>query len=208
MRKNVIDRYLNDEELIRNINDECDNESMKILISRHENIVYSLINKFCNKNPSLSINDLMEDKFIIFQKAISTFDLNKNTKFSTFLYYVSYWHCLNVRSVKIKSSNFISCQDCDIELLNNSNNSHFASDNTIDTESNDYIFYILNKMKDKRINKIFKLRYLEEKNGKPTGWQIIANKLNLSMSRVIKLHEIGIKFVLNKINNDNINDNI
>ena len=64
----------------------------------------------------------------------------------------------------------------------------------------EYIFNILNNLKDKRIPKVFKLRYFDayKENNKPT-WSFIAKKIKTSTQTAINLHNKGKKFIRKKI---------
>lgn len=165
----------------------CD-ESMRELISRHINIVNSVIHKFYRKNPNVYLLDMLDDKYIIFNDAVKTFRSDKKSKFTTWLYMRARFHCLNSNRNADKTATY---EIGDIDKLNNENEK-FHLDLNSNQEHSKYIFDILSKLPDKRITKIFRLRYFDEDGkGKPS-WREIADKINLSITRVITLHNKGI----------------
>tara|TARA_Y100000593_G_C4297460_1_gene331412 strand:+ start:1162 stop:1476 length:315 start_codon:yes stop_codon:yes gene_type:complete len=64
----------------------------------------------------------------------------------------------------------------------------------------EYVFNILGSLKDKRIAKVFELRYFEnfEEKQKPT-WSFIAKKIKTSTQTAINLHQRGKKILKKKI---------
>ena len=71
----------------------------------------------------------------------------------------------------------------------------------------EFIFNILNNLKDKRISRVFELRYFDsyKENVKPT-WSFIAKKIKTSTQTAINLHERGKKILFKKINSDKYQD--
>jgi DNA-directed RNA polymerase sigma subunit (sigma70/sigma32) len=58
----------------------------------------------------------------------------------------------------------------------------------------DHVFTILENLKDKRIYKIFKMRYLHPEQKRPT-WKKIGERFNLTSQTIINLHSKGRKAV-------------
>ena len=73
----------------------------------------------------------------------------------------------------------------------------------------EFIFNILNNLKDKRISRVFKLRYFDvhQENSKPT-WSFIAKKIKTSTQTAINLHERGRTILCKKIKSDKYQDTI
>jgi len=73
----------------------------------------------------------------------------------------------------------------------------------------EFVFKILKQLKDKRISKVFKLRYFDEdiKNKKAT-WSTIATKIRTSTQTAINLHQKGINILNKKIRSEEYQDNI
>jgi DNA-directed RNA polymerase sigma subunit (sigma70/sigma32) len=72
---------------------------------------------------------------------------------------------------------------------------------------NEYIFNIINSCSDKRIKKIFKMRYLSG-TLKKTSWNKIAKKLKISTQTAINIHNKALKLLKNKIESKNYFDKI
>tara|TARA_Y100000310_G_scaffold328887_1_gene397759 strand:- start:170 stop:457 length:288 start_codon:yes stop_codon:yes gene_type:complete len=59
------------------------------------------------------------------------------------------------------------------------------------------IFNILNKLRDKRVSKIFELRYYAEK--KERTWKEIGKNLNISVQTAINLHKKGKRIIKSRL---------
>jgi RNA polymerase sigma factor (sigma-70 family) len=126
-----------------------------------------------------------------------SFDPSKNVKFSTWLGNQARYYCLNCINKKNNTLNMD--QDNLISLLEK--NQMKSNDNLSRIkEKSDQIFSILSRIKDDRIQKIFKLRYFQ--GAKPTPWSKIGKKLKVSTQTVINLHEKGRVFLKNKLTAD------
>ena len=146
------------------------------------------------------MNDLIADKnYMIYKSAIS-FDESKNSKFSTWLYNQIRYQCLN--SIN-KKTNTINYEMSDLEKVINKNCNLPSQKNA---DATDYIYYILEKIEDKRLKKIFKLRYSDGKKNMP--WKKIGKKMNLSTQTVINLHNKTIALLRNKLMSQNSFDKI
>lgn len=194
----IEDVYLTDN--IKKTNDE---ESLNILIDKHSPICYTVYKKYA---PALEasgvyINDIIADKnYMIYKSAIS-FDKNKKSKFSTWLYNQIRYQCLNCIN---KKSNTINFENSDLEKIINKNPININDNNIL--EDSDYIKHIIQSLGDDRIKKIFRLRYCGGKKCMP--WKKIGKKLNLSTQTVINLHNKAISLLKNKLNSKNSFDKI
>ena len=65
------------------------------------------------------------------------------------------------------------------------------------TELRDYMFNLLSRIKDKRIKKIFELRYFGGE-GRMT-WTVISDKVNVSSQTAINLHNKGLSILKKKM---------
>jgi len=63
---------------------------------------------------------------------------------------------------------------------------------------------ILSQLKDKRIKKIFQLRYFSD--SKKTTWNNIAKNLNISIQTAINLHDKGVAVLNKKIRSKEFRD--
>ena len=75
-------------------------------------------------------------------------------------------------------------------------------DNKDSKDDIDHIFDILSKMNDKRIYKIFELRYLN--TGPRLTWKQIAQKFDLTPQTIINLHMKGRRAIKRKMKNSTI----
>jgi DNA-directed RNA polymerase sigma subunit (sigma70/sigma32) len=85
-------------------------------------------------------------------------------------------------------------------------NHHLNKENYI-TESNnksvkenvEYVFNILDQIKDKRVERVFSQRYFINPN-KKSSWASIAKNLGVTTQTVINLHNKGMKILRKKMN--------
>ena len=63
---------------------------------------------------------------------------------------------------------------------------------------------ILNQLRDKRIKKVFQLRYFSD--SKKTTWNNIAKNLNISIQTAINLHDKGVAVLNKKISSKEFRD--
>jgi len=180
-------RMEKDIELINKVKKEKDNSSLKQLIDKHSGIYVEMVNRYIpNSMEGIIKDDILEEKNYCIYDAIIKFDENKNTKFSTYLGNLAKWRCLNIYNKKIKfpqesfesiKSKNLSC-DSDIEKIE-------------EVENVEKIYKIVNKSKDSRVKKIFKMRYANK--NKLTPWKKIAKKLDLSIQGCINIHNNYLK---------------
>ena len=114
---------------------------------------------------------------------ILDYKFNKNTKFSTYLGNRIKWECMNSYNKDLNCCE-INCPD---ELMYNCpDKKHYVDVNAV-CEAMEMI----KKDKDKRIYKIFKLRYLVGKGNKLMPWNdvCIDKDINLSVQGCINVHD-------------------
>ncbi len=185
-----------DKTLIKRIQTNGDTIAASEIIRRHERTVYSVINKFCRRNEHINREELLDEKYAIFNQAWKTYKPNKKTKFNSWLHLQCRFWLLN----KSKGANLsFSVENKDIDTINNQNNV-FQLCGQNNKDNTEYITNILNQIPDKRIKKIFKMRYFDGKGNKTLDWKTIGKQIGLSITRVISLHEEGRKILQKKIN--------
>jgi DNA-directed RNA polymerase specialized sigma subunit len=74
-------------------------------------------------------------------------------------------------------------------------------------ETSEYIFSILCQLKDKRIEKVFRMRYYSPDAAK-TSWSAIAASLGVSTQTAINLHSRGAEVLKTKLRSENFFDTI
>lgn len=190
---------LNDSELIDNIKNNGCSQSFEELVERHSQLYYSVVQKFYIRRKhqlnTQDLQDLLNDLYIVFNNTINKYSINRKTKFSTFLYYMTRFHCLNSHK-KFKEE--ISHENKDIDSINEINNRFYTFQDNME-EINVHVFKILEKMGDKRISKIFKRRFIDVEGNKLTSWNCIANEIGLSVTGTINLYQKGQKFLYQKL---------
>jgi len=171
-----------DLQLINNVKKLQDSSSVQELIDRHSGIYIEMVNKYLPNDMSGVIkDDVLEDKnFCIYDAAIK-FDENKNTKFSTYVGNLARWKCLNIFNKNKKFPHYSVDESFDDKASCDSGMTEIQNKEDIER-----IFSSIDLIKDKRVKKIFKMRY--KNNKKLTPWKKIAKKLDLSIQGCINIH--------------------
>jgi RNA polymerase sigma factor (sigma-70 family) len=166
------------------------------LRDKHSNLFYSICNKFANR---LDIQEIYKDKDFVFFKAVLSFKIEKKAKFSTWLGNFTRYHCLNY----IKSnSKYVNTEESVINhFFDQKSVEDFAP---VEEYKNDIsrAFDILKKLNDKRIFRIFELRYL--RRGAKLTWKDIAEKFELTPQTIINLHGKGRAAIKKQMDSKNI----
>ena len=188
--------YMEDIDLINKIKLNNDSIALKQLESRHSGICHQIIRKYYKNliDFGLDPEEIAEDKMLIIYKSAINFNLEKNTKFSTWVGNQMRYHCLNCMN---KKANTIAMDNESIRSAIEKKQI-YDHDKTLDLkERSEEVLSILDKMKDSRIKNIFKQRYFNGK--KLTPWHIIGKTNNLSTQTVINLHNKGRSFLKKKL---------
>ena len=149
-------------------------------------------------------DDVFNDMEYVFYKCLTSFNPGKSTKFSTWLGNYARYNCLNYIN-SYKKHNFY--EGSEIENISEmSNDPRFIEkQQPRDTSEVDYIFSILSKLKDRRIIKVYEMRY-EENGEKKATWSEIAGNMGISTQTAINLHSRGKNFLKNKLNSKEFQD--
>jgi RNA polymerase sigma factor (sigma-70 family) len=187
-----------DERLIKRIKTDACNDSLNELIRRHSGLCYKVISKYFAPVQSKGKNyqDLVANKDYFVYKAALSYNLERKTKFSTWLGNYVRYKCLDF----LNESNFFSIAQPQ-EALNQINKKTAASfeDEFSLRRKKECVFDALLELKDQRIPKIYSLRYFTT-HPKMT-WKKIGEKIGVSTQTVINLHEKGKKMVKIKVKN-------
>ena len=179
---------IDDIELVDNIKNEKNvNDSLKQLIDRHTGIYLDIVNKYTHNANTLNKLDLIDEKdYNIYQTALK-YKSNKGTKFPTFLGNETKWICLNKQN-KAKKENKISFEDIsEIDLRSDENDKKHRLElfkKTIELSK---------KHEDKRVEKIFEMRYVTGEKNKVMPWKKISQELNMSIQGCINIHNSAIE---------------
>jgi RNA polymerase sigma factor (sigma-70 family) len=202
--QNSMYKFKNDLDLVKEVKCKNCSEAMKELEQRHSGVCFSMIKKYYNALSSVGVdpNELAKEKDYVMYKSVLNFDPTKNIKFSTWVGNQMRFYCLNSMN---KNNSSISMDNENIKNIIERKQS-LEIFKIIHKENYEYIFNILLKLKDKRIEKIFKMRYFSDK--KNVSWSKIAKKLKVSTQTVINLHNKTLKFLKNKLESNKLYDTI
>ena len=186
---------LSDLDLINRIkNKRKIGESLQELIERHSGIYLDIVNSFmknCN-NDSLKDEIINDKDFAIYNSALK-YDENRGTKFSTFLGNEAKWICLNAQN---KNKKFVAMNDSNYELdkiKDETDKSKALLEEQILRDFNEE----LKKHPDKRIHKIFSMRYSGTKKLVP--WRKISKEMKLSIQGCINIHNAALNSISKNI---------
>lgn len=186
---------ISDLDLINNIKrkrkvDEC----LQELVNRHSGIYLDIVNSFMkNCNNDTLREEIINDKEFAIYNSVLKYDENKGTKFSTFLGNEAKWMCLNA-SNKNKKYLEINDNSYDFEKIKiecNKLNEDFKEIVLKDFKNQ------LKNHPDKRIQKIFAMRY--SGNKKLTPWRKISKEMKLSIQGCINIHNSALKNITKTI---------
>ena len=195
--------YIQDAELIELVKKDSDSQALKELEDRHSGICHKMIKKYYYNLLNIGINpeDIIADKLSVIYKSALNFNPDKNVKFSTWLGNQMRYHCLNCMN---KNDKFINLDRESIKYIIENNQKNNLNLENSNKEQTNFCFSLLDQIKDRRIKKIFKMRYFDNK--KLTSWSKIAKKLNLSTQTVINLHNKTKKILKIKLTSESNND--
>lgn len=189
---------ITDNDLIKKIKKENCSDSIIELQNRHIGLIINIYQRYGGVLASMDykqsdFND--EIKYLIYDSA-RKFDLRRRIKFSTWLAENIRFFCLN-KITELNKTKIISAEPEDMikimdEKLSSDNNNHKSNH-----EACDYIFSILNQLKDDRITKIFSYRYFDGKE--KMIWKDIGEKMGLTSQSCINIHDKAIKFLKSKL---------
>jgi len=193
---------LDDNTLVKNIQEKNDENSLRVLIDRHAALCNTLYKKYSTPMVAsgVHVQDIIDQKDYIVYKSAMSFDPCKNSKFSTWLYNQVRYQCLNCIN---ENSHYLTLENEKLNFLIEKNSRPEKEYKNL----NDYIFNIIDSYSDKRIKKIFEMRYLNN-SSKKMPWSKIGKKLKISTQTAINLHNKAIKLLKNKIESKNCFDKI
>lgn len=186
-----------DLELVNNVKLNISTEkSLSTLIDRHSALCIDIINNTMSStyHSNLKLELINEKDYNIYQ-AILKYDENKGTKFSTHLGNEIKWKCLNTynRSQKNKT---IPVEEGLIDYF-----SYCTKDQHEDQD--DGVFNLIiqkaKKHPDKRVGKIFHLRYVVGQNNSVMPWKHISKNIGMSIQGCINIHNSIIKNMKHRI---------
>lgn len=179
---------IGDTELVENIKNEKNvDDCLQELIERHTGIYLDIVNKYTQHINTSNKLDLIDEKaYNIYQTALK-YKSDKGTKFPTFLGNETKWICLN-RQNKIKKERKVSFEDIsEADLAREDDGSEEKLEvfkRTIE---------LAKQHQDKRVEKIFEMRYITGEKNKVMPWKKISKELNMSIQGCINIHNSAIE---------------
>jgi RNA polymerase sigma factor (sigma-70 family) len=191
-------KIINDYDLVEDVksNNDKSNQSLTELIDRHSALCFDIYKKYSQAMAAsgLCVTEMYKEKNFIIYKSAQTFDPSRNVKFSTWVGNQVRYQCLNA----INGNHLYPVDDGQLDYYVDRKAEELSQPDL--SNDVDFIFNILEQLKDKRIKKVFKLRYF----GHPTKkmpWSQVAKKINTSTQTAINLHERGKKILNRKMKN-------
>ena len=181
---------LEDQQLVENIKKNKKTEDcLQELIGRHTGIYLDIVNKYTPNGNTTNKLDLIDEKdYNIYQAALK-YKSDKGTKFPTFLGNETKWICLNKYNKKKKEPQ-LSIEDIkETEILSTKSNNLKKEDLEVFSEA---IKFSRNH-KDKRVEKIFEMRYITGEKNKVMPWKKISEELNMSIQGCINIHNSAVE---------------
>ena len=179
---------IDDVQLVENIKNEKDvDDCLQELIERHTGIYLDIVNKYTQHTNTSNKLDLIDEKdYNIYQTALK-YKSDKGTKFPTFLGNETKWICLNKQN-KIKKEKKVAFDDIsEIDLAQEDDGSKEKLEvfkKTIE---------LAKQHEDKRVEKIFEMRYIIGEKNKVMPWKKISKELNMSIQGCINIHNSAIE---------------
>ena len=179
---------IDDVELVENIKNEKDvDHCLQELIERHTGIYLDIVNKYTQHTNTSNKLDLIDEKdYNIYQTALK-YKSDKGTKFPTFLGNETKWICLNKQN-KIKKEKKVAFDDIsEIDLAQEDDG------NKEKLEVFKKTIELAKQHQDKRVEKIFEMRYIIGEKNKVMPWKKISKELNMSIQGCINIHNSAIE---------------
>ena len=192
-----------DIELIELLKRGDEPEALLLLVERHAPLYSSIITRLAKKfNNWNNISELLNEKHSIVYNSALKFDPSKLTKFSTFLANEAKWAYLNKCNKQKRISRPVYIQDEYLEKLGCKENN--PQKDLIKEDTLNFIFNALSLHPDKRIKRIFTMRYKVGKGNKVMPWHEVGSRIGLSAQGCINIHTLGIQFIKEKLKKEGI----
>jgi DNA-directed RNA polymerase sigma subunit (sigma70/sigma32) len=188
--KSKLVNNLEDLQLVDNIKKDTKTEDcLQELIGRHTGIYLDIVNKYTLNGNTTNRLDLIDEKdYNIYQAALK-YEGDRGTKFPTFLGNETKWICLN-KFNKRKRDPQLSIDDVkESDMLQTKKEKIKKEDLEVFSEA-----IKLSKVhKDKRVEKIFEMRYITGEKNKVMPWKKISEELNMSIQGCINIHNSAVE---------------
>lgn len=183
---------MTDIQLVQNVKENNCSDSLQELVTRHSYIFFKMLSKYCEmiyksgKSPA----DIEEQKMTIIYDSCRSFNLEKKTKFSTWLAHQVRFVCLNfINRNKPLASLDSMPENLKSKLI-------VLDDKKLVAEEK--IMEMLEAHEDKNEALVCKMRYFYDTPRRPS-WKCIASQLNMNDKQVMKIHNKALKSLRKKI---------
>ena len=176
---------LEDLQLVDNIKKDTKTEDcLQELIGRHTGIYLDIVNKYTLNGNTTNRLDLIDEKdYNIYQAALK-YEGDRGTKFPTFLGNETKWICFN-KFNKTKKDPQLSIDDVrESDILHPKKEKIKKEDLEVFSEA----IKLSKTHKDKRVEKIFEMRYITGEKNKVMPWKKISEELDMSIQGCINIH--------------------
>ena len=183
--KSKLVNNLEDLQLVDNIKKDTKTEDcLQELIGRHTGIYLDIVNKYTLNGNTTNRLDLIDEKdYNIYQAALK-YEGDRGTKFPTFLGNETKWICLN-KFNKRKKDPQLSIDDVrESDILHPKKEKIKKEDLEVFSEA----IKLSKTHKDKRVEKIFEMRYITGEKNKVMPWKKISEELDMSIQGCINIH--------------------
>ena len=190
---------LEDLQLVDNIKKDTKTEDcLQELIGRHTGIYLDIVNKYTLNGNTTNRLDLIDEKdYNIYQAALK-YEGDKGTKFPTFIGNETKWICLN-KFNKRKKDPQLSIDDVkESDILHPKKEKIKKEDLEVFSEA----IKLSKTHKDKRVEKIFEMRYITGEKNKVMPWKKISEELNKSIQGCINIHNKTINKIKKQLKED------
>ncbi len=185
-----------DIELIDGIKQKNCSDCLQELFDRHSAICVDVCGKYSGgliKNGVILSDIIQQKEYIIYTSAVS-YNESKGAKFSTWLANQMRYFCLN----SMNKNRLVATDEDSINTIVQASPLHSHGQDSAVEEKIDFVKNIIAQIKDKRVKKIFNIRYFSG-NSKKTPWAQIAKEMGVSTQTAINLHNKTISLIRRKM---------
>jgi RNA polymerase sigma factor (sigma-70 family) len=190
---------ISDLTLVKKVKQNADSEAFTEICRRYQNIFYRMCQKYSTVllSNNVYLKDIFDEKNMILLHCIKTFNPTKKTKLSTYIGNYARYLCLNAITEHKFTIPYEKDEICKLKEEQRICNIYFGeNDNEEDNLS--FVKDALDSLEDKRIFKIFKYRYSDNKK---MTWHDVSKRVNLSSQTVSALHKRGLKLLKSRLKN-------
>lgn len=193
-------KKIKDNVLIENVKIKNCSDSLNELVNRHSGMCFTIGKRYAT-SCGLSIHDINENRHWIIYNALSSYDSNKGSKFSTWLGNQIRFFCLNFKN---KNNKLIATDDKILEFFINENS---QATKTNQKETVNIIIDLFNQISDINTKNAIYYRYFYNKD-RILNYSEIADILKVTPQTVLNWHNKFIKFAKKKLTSNKIHDMI